>query len=124
MSASITTMPTYSVTEEVWTSTASDLNSWNDLEISNKSEWLEPVQGRTLDLRMLWQVLERHNEQMEEKEMAGRNINTTWELVIVQVSWLAFYFTPPNPVLISMKYPLQSSFNMNMNHISSNTDQV
>ena len=124
MSASITTMPTYSVTEEVWTSTASDLNSWNDLEISNKSEWLEPVEGRSLDLRMLWQVLERHNEQMEENEMAGRNINTTWELVIVQVSWLAFYFTPPNPVLISMKYPLQSSFNMNMNHISSNTDQV
>ena len=105
MSASITTMPTYSVTEEVWTSTASDLNSWNDLEISNKSEWLEPVQGRPLDLRVLWQVLERHKEQMEEKEMAGRNINTTWELVIVQVSWLAF--------CTNLFYSTQSCFNFN-----------
>lgn len=37
-----------------------------------------------MDMSMLWQVLERHKEQMAEKEAAGANINTTWELVVVQ----------------------------------------
>lgn len=33
---------------------------------------------------MLWQVLEKHKEVMKEKEEAGQNISTTWELVVVQ----------------------------------------
>ena len=51
----------------------------------NNSAWLDPVQGREFDLSVLWQMLERHKEQMEEKEDVGKNISSTWELVVVQV---------------------------------------
>jgi len=54
---------------------------WDDLELSEDGS---PMGGRSLDLHMLWQVLERHKEQMAEKEVAGQNIDTTWELVVVQ----------------------------------------
>ena len=51
-----------------------------------ESAWLDPVQGREFDLSVLWQMLERHTEQMKEKEGVRKNISTTWELVVVQVS--------------------------------------
>ena len=51
----------------------------------NNSAWLDPVQGREFDLSVLWQMLERHKEQMEEKEDIRKNISSTWELVVVQV---------------------------------------
>jgi hypothetical protein len=51
----------------------------------NNSDWLDPVQGREFDLRVLWQMLERHKEQMGEKEDVTKNISSTWELVVVQV---------------------------------------
>lgn len=37
-----------------------------------------------LDLNMLWHVLERHKEVMNEKEQAGHHFSTAWELVVVQ----------------------------------------
>ena len=51
----------------------------------NDSAWLESVQGRSFDLSVLWQMLERQKDQMGEKEDARKNISTTWELVAVQV---------------------------------------
>jgi len=65
--------------------TAPPTEAWEDLDLhNNKSVWLEPGQGGGLDLRVLWEVLERHKDEMEEKEAAGKNISTTWELVVVQ----------------------------------------
>jgi len=49
---------------------------------ANDEGWMEGNQQ--LDLHMLWRVLEKHKEVMKEKEEAGMNINTTWELVVVQ----------------------------------------
>lgn len=46
--------------------------------------WMEASADHPLDLSMLWKVLEKHKEVMQEKEEAGMNINTTWELVVVQ----------------------------------------
>lgn len=37
-----------------------------------------------LDLNVLWDMLEKHQEVMKEKEEEGQNISTTWELVVVQ----------------------------------------
>ena len=51
----------------------------------NNSAWLDPVQGREFDLSVLWQMLERSKEQMEEREEVRKNISSTWELVVVQV---------------------------------------
>ena len=51
----------------------------------NMTTGMEPRQEDTFDLSMLWQMLERHKDEMEEKKESGMNINTTWELVIVQV---------------------------------------
>jgi hypothetical protein len=59
---------------------------WGETEMTeNKTTGMEPGQEDTFDLSMLWQMLERHKDQMEGKEESGMNINTTWELVIVQV---------------------------------------
>ena len=42
-------------------------HSENDSNIAGyESAWLDPLQGRESDLSVLWQMLERHNEQMEE----------------------------------------------------------
>jgi len=50
----------------------------------NGDGWMEGNPSGTLDLNMLWHVLEKHKEVMKEKEEAGHNISTTWELVVVQ----------------------------------------
>jgi len=46
--------------------------------------WADSTHRPPLDLSMLWQVLEKHKKAMEEKDDAGENISTTWELVVVQ----------------------------------------
>jgi len=59
--------------------------AWKDIELPEEdSAWRETVQGKPFDLSVLWEVLEKHKEQMEEKEESGKHINTTWELVVVQ----------------------------------------
>ena len=59
---------------------------WGETEMTkNMTTGMEPGQEDTFDLSMLWQMLERHKDEMEEKKESGMNINTTWELVIVQV---------------------------------------
>jgi len=58
-------------TESAW---PQDGEGWTD----------ENSPGKSLDLNMLWHVLEKHKEVMREKEEAGHNISTTWELVVVQ----------------------------------------
>ena len=89
MPDSITHLPSHNVSDGSSSSNGSD--PWDDLEMPNdKSEWTNSVKGNTFDLSVLWQVMERQMEQMEEKAAAGKNINTTWELVIVQVYLMAF----------------------------------
>ena len=62
-------------------------NAWNDIELpDDDSAWKETVEGRPFDLSLLWEVLEKHKEHMDEKEEAGKHINTTWELVVIQVN--------------------------------------
>jgi len=59
-----------------------DINAaWKDIELPG----LEAVQGSTVDLSLLWKLLEKHKDELEEKEITENNINTTWELVVVQV---------------------------------------
>ena len=61
-------------------------NAWKDIELpDDDSAWKETVEGRPFDLSLLWEVLEKHKEQMDEKEETGKHINTTWELVVIQV---------------------------------------
>jgi len=55
---------------------------WNDLELGEDVP--KGHDSPSLDLNMLWQVLEKHKEHMQENEEAGANISTTWELVVVQ----------------------------------------
>jgi len=58
--------------------------AWKDIALPEEdSAWKETV-GKPFDLSVLWEVLEKHKEQMEEKEESGKHINTTWELVVVQ----------------------------------------
>jgi len=60
-------------------------NAWKDIELpDDDSAWKETVEGRPFDLSLLWEVLEKHKEHMDEKEEAGKHINTTWELVVIQ----------------------------------------
>jgi len=59
--------------------------AWKDIELPEEgSAWKESVEGRPFDLSLLWEVLEKHKEHMDEKEVAGKHINTTWELVVIQ----------------------------------------
>jgi len=59
--------------------------AWKDIELPGGDyQWKQAVQGRPIDLDLLWKVLEKHKEQMEEKETTGTHMNNTWELVIVQ----------------------------------------
>ena len=39
-----------------------------------------------LDLDTLWEMIDRHRLSSERDKLSGEHINTTWELVIVQVS--------------------------------------
>jgi len=79
MSGIITTLASATDTGEL------SSTPWEDLTLpSNKSVLVEPVKEGGLDLRVLWEVLERHKEEMAEKEAAGKNISTTWELVVIQ----------------------------------------
>merc|ERR1719341_2663180 len=59
--------------------------AWKDIELpEDDSAWKKTVEGRPFDLSVLWQILEKQKEHMDEKEVAGKHINTTWELVVVQ----------------------------------------
>ena len=85
MSVIITTLASANDTGEL------SSTPWEDLDLpNNKSVLIEPVKEGGLDLRVLWEVLERHKEEMAEKEAAGKNISTTWELVVIQVSLQTF----------------------------------
>jgi len=66
-----------------WEGDVSDA-AWSDIELPDDSAWKESVEGRPFDLGLLWEVLEKHKEHMDEKEAAGKHINTTWELVVIQ----------------------------------------
>eukprot|EP00091_Calanus_sinicus_P010671 TRINITY_DN24644_c0_g1_i1.p1 TRINITY_DN24644_c0_g1~~TRINITY_DN24644_c0_g1_i1.p1 ORF type:complete len:318 (-),score=49.49 TRINITY_DN24644_c0_g1_i1:35-988(-) len=70
---------------------------WSETEMTKNNT---AEQEDTFDLSMLWQMLERHKDQMEEKEESGMNINHTWELVIVQGVLLALL------VLITVSWAL------------------
>jgi len=59
--------------------------AWKDIELPGvEAPWREAVHTGTVDLDLLWKVLEKHKADMEEKEITGKHINTTWELVVVQ----------------------------------------
>ena len=63
--------------------------AWKDIELpEDDSAWKETVEGKPFDLSVLWQILEKQKEHMDEKEVAGKHINTTWELVVVQVQFI------------------------------------
>jgi len=54
---------------------------------SEVPEWPQEIEGwteRSLDLNMLWEVLEKHKKVMQERDKATGNIGNTWELVVVQ----------------------------------------
>merc|ERR1712203_748 len=54
---------------------------------SEVPEWSQEAEGwteRSLDLNMLWEVLEKHKKVMQERDKAAGNIGNTWELVVVQ----------------------------------------
>jgi len=54
---------------------------------SEVPEWSQETEGwteRSLDLNMLWEVLEKHKKVMQERDKAAGNIGNTWELVVVQ----------------------------------------
>jgi len=54
---------------------------------SEAPEWPQEIEGwteRSLDLNMLWEVLEKHKKVMQERDKAEGNIGNTWELVVVQ----------------------------------------
>lgn len=72
-------------------------SQWSETEMSKNRTM---GQENTFDMSMLWQMLERHKDQMEEKKESGMNIDTTWELVIVQGVLLALL------VLITVSWAL------------------
>lgn len=85
MSGSITILPPHSVSDGSLSLNEFDQHILEDLEMpNNKTAWLESEEGSPFDLSVLWQVLESHKLEMKEKAAAGQNINTTWELVVVQ----------------------------------------
>ena len=45
-----------------------------------------PDTGVELDLALLWNILEKHKETMEEKENMRNNIDISWELLVAQVT--------------------------------------
>merc|ERR1712004_936024 len=54
---------------------------------SEVPEWSQEAEGwteRSLDLNMLWEVLEKNKKAMQERDKAAGNIGNTWELVVVQ----------------------------------------
>ena len=52
--------------------------AWKGIELPEEdSAWKESVEVRPFDLSLLWEVLEKHKEHMDEKEVAGKHINTT-----------------------------------------------
>jgi len=81
--ASTTTTTTGHVTMDssdgYWEGDAANA-AWKHIELPD----VEAVQGSTVDLSLLWKLLEKHKEEMEEKEITENHINTTWELVVVQ----------------------------------------
>ena len=53
-----------------------------ELELTTPINTPTPV----LDLDTLWEMIDRHRLSSERDKLSGEHINTTWELVIVQVS--------------------------------------
>ena len=49
-------------------------------------ELTTPAPTPVLDLDTLWEMIDRHRLSSERDKLSGEHINTTWELVIVQVS--------------------------------------
>ena len=49
-------------------------------------ELTTPTPAPVLDLDTLWEMIDRHRLSSERDKLSGEHINTTWELVIVQVS--------------------------------------
>jgi len=85
MSENLSTMPTHTVTDG-WTDNGSTTDQWNGTDVIAE---VESGQGNTFDLSMLWEMLKSHNKAMGEKEDNGKNINSTWELIIIQGVLLA-----------------------------------
>jgi len=59
--------------------------AWKDIQLpGGDTAWREAVHGSPVDLDLLWKLLEKHKETLEEKDITGKHINTTWELIVVQ----------------------------------------
>ena len=54
-------------------------------------ELTTPTPAPVLDLDTLWEMIDRHRLSSERDKLSGEHINTTWELVIVQVSLATGY---------------------------------
>ena len=55
-----------------------------ELELTTPTPITTPAP--VLDLDTLWEMIDRHRLSSERDKLSGEHINTTWELVIVQVS--------------------------------------
>ena len=55
-----------------------------ELELTTPAPITTPAP--VLDLDTLWEMIDRHRLSSERDKLSGEHINTTWELVIVQVS--------------------------------------
>ena len=55
-----------------------------ELELTTPAPITTPTP--VLDLDTLWEMIDRHRLSSERDKLSGEHINTTWELVIVQVS--------------------------------------
>ena len=57
-----------------------------ELELTTPAAITTPTPAPVLDLDTLWEMIDRHRLSSERDKLSGEHINTTWELVIVQVS--------------------------------------
>ena len=57
-----------------------------ELELTTTTLSTTPTPAPVLDLDTLWEMIDRHRLSSERDKLSGEHINTTWELVIVQVS--------------------------------------
>ena len=57
-----------------------------ELELTTPAPITTPTPAPVLDLDTLWEMIDRHRLSSERDKLSGEHINTTWELVIVQVS--------------------------------------
>ena len=40
--------------------------------------------GASIDLSLLWEMIDRHRLSREQESLSGKHVDTTWELVILQ----------------------------------------